>query len=98
MSSDSKWVVGFRFRSEVRGVVEHFYLVDGTAGTAGARRTAAQMAGPAPERAGRLEVQRVQIQRVVTDLLGNVGLSAPVPGVGAMPAADSVMSPIEVTR
>ncbi|MER5410511.1 hypothetical protein [Streptomyces sp. NPDC002769] len=40
----------------------------------------------------------MQIQRVVTDLLGNVGLSAPVPGVGAMPAADSVMSPIEVTR
>ncbi|MFJ2398153.1 hypothetical protein ACIOTI_36170 [Streptomyces sp. NPDC087843] len=98
MSSPNKWMVGFRFRSEVRGVVEHFYLVDGTAGSAGAHRAAARMAVPASERAGRLEVQRVQIQRVVTDLLGHVGLSAPVPGVGAMPAAGSLMSPIEVAR
>ncbi|MEV5785045.1 hypothetical protein AB0L42_29135 [Streptomyces sp. NPDC052287] len=98
MSSANKWMVGFRFHSEVRGVVEHFYLVDGTAGSAGAHRAAAQMAGPASERAGRREVQRVQIQRVVTDLLGNVGLSAPIPGLGAMPAANSVTSPIEVAR
>ncbi|MFD8424898.1 hypothetical protein [Streptomyces sp. NPDC059466] len=102
MSGDDRWMVGFRFRREARGTVDHFYLLHGTAGSTGARRAAARMTGLASERAGRrgcrVEVERVQIQQVVTDLLGHVGLSAPIPGVGALPAVSSLMPPIEVAR
>ncbi|WP_406470010.1 hypothetical protein [Streptomyces sp. NBC_01615] len=100
--SDNKWMVGFRRRSAVGVIIEHFYLVDGIADSAEARRAAARMAdfesGPAGRRGGELDVQRVQVQRVIPDLLGNVRLSAPVPAAMPTPSACSVMSPAEVAR
>ncbi|MEU0804244.1 hypothetical protein [Streptomyces sp. NPDC005970] len=42
--NDNKWMVGFRRRSAVGVIVEHFYLADGEADSAEARRTAARMA------------------------------------------------------
>ncbi|MEU5023710.1 hypothetical protein [Streptomyces milbemycinicus] len=94
--SDNKWMVGFRRRSAVGVIVEHFYLVDGVADSAEARRAAARMAEVASERAGRCggepDVQRVQVQRVIPDPLGRVSLSAPVPAAMAAPSAPSACS------
>lgn len=102
MSSDNKWMVGFRCRAEAGRVVDRFYLVDGAADSAGARRPAARMAELASQCAGRrggeLHVQRVQVQRVILDLLGNVSLSAPMPAEGAVASAGSAMSPSEMAR
>ncbi|WP_037767207.1 hypothetical protein [Streptomyces sp. 142MFCol3.1] len=98
--NDNKWMVGFRRRSGVGVIVEHFYLVDGAADSAAAHRAAARMAEfeskPAGRHDGGLDVQRVRVQRVVTGLLGHVRLSAPVTDRMAMPSAYTAMSPAGV--
>ncbi|ADI12687.1 hypothetical protein SBI_09569 [Streptomyces bingchenggensis BCW-1] len=98
-------MVGFRRRSAVGVIVEHFYLVDGAADSTEAHRAAARMAEFASEgagrRAGEPDVQRVQVQRVIPDPLGRVRLSAPVPAAMATPSAPSACpatSAAEVAR
>ncbi|MGY0064033.1 hypothetical protein ACWY4P_47590 [Streptomyces sp. LZ34] len=92
-------MVGFRRRSAVGVIIEHFYLVNGVADSAEARRAAARMAEfasePAGRRGGELDVQRVQVQRVIPDLLGRVSLSAPVPAAMPTPSARLATSPAE---
>ncbi|MFI6359749.1 hypothetical protein ACIBJF_45920 [Streptomyces sp. NPDC050743] len=98
--SDNKWMVGFRRRSAVGVIIEHFYLVDGVADSTEARRTATRMAEsePAGRRDGEPDIQRVQVQRVIPGLLGQMSLSAPVADQVAMPSARPVMSPAGVAR
>ncbi|MET8808432.1 hypothetical protein [Streptomyces sp. NPDC004546] len=100
--SDKKWMVGFRRRSAVGVIIEHFYLVDGVADSTEARRTATRMAEfesePAGRRGGEPDIQRVQVQRVIPGLLGQMSLSAPVADQMAMPSACPVMSPAGVAR
>ncbi|MFG2306585.1 hypothetical protein [Actinacidiphila glaucinigra] len=82
----SKWMVGVRFPSAAGRAVRHFYLVDGAVSSAEARSTAVSEAGRVSELAGRqsaeLDPPWVEVQRVVRDPLGRVGLSAPLPVEG----------------
>jgi hypothetical protein len=100
--SNKKWMVGFRRHSAVGVIIEHFYLVDGAVDSTEARRAATRMAEAEPEPAGRrggeLDIQRVQVQRVIPDLLGHVSLSAPAAAQMALPSPCSVMPPAGVAR
>ncbi|GHH66502.1 hypothetical protein FHS35_008849 [Streptomyces umbrinus] len=82
MGSDSKWMVGVRFLSGNGKIVHHFYVIDGATNGAQACRAAGERARQAFECAVRqgadLDAQWVQVQRVVRDPLGMVGLSSPL--------------------
>ncbi|MGW3747205.1 hypothetical protein ACWD62_43630 [Streptomyces sp. NPDC005146] len=96
VSSDNKWMVGVRFHSGGGRAVSHFYLVDGAISGAEARSVAVSKAERAAERAARndaeLDASWVRVQRVVHDLLGNIGLSAPLPHEEAAPARGPALS------
>ncbi|MFJ4989398.1 hypothetical protein ACIP9H_37070 [Streptomyces sp. NPDC088732] len=95
MDRGSTWMVGVRLPSAARSAVRHFYLVDGAVSVVEARSAAVSEAGHAADLAGRHgaahDTLHVEVQRVVRDPLGRVGLSAPLPleGSGASLVRDA---------
>ncbi|MFF3563612.1 hypothetical protein ACFYXS_26530 [Streptomyces sp. NPDC002574] len=82
MDRGSMWMVGVHFHSAAGSAVRHFYLVDGAADGSEARTRAVGAIGCVPRLAGGhvgdVGTPWVEVQRVVEDPLGRVGLSAPL--------------------